>query len=228
MNDRIEMNKIKGMIFLVMFLLLIIQSIITKAQNISSPFYKGIQSSYGTINFQTQSEIKDLDAQAAVLAGGQIGIQFGSRTLRTSIGLLGYYSSTNNFRGTVDLYKNYVNAVFFPFELFRSSTIVQPYLTSGFSYDRYKFYGHYLTNDPPQPINYSKIETPSLGAIRQLNLWSGPGIMVKILERDDFVQFFAEALYGNSLVNAPDAPFEETSINKNIQFNVGLTFGARR
>lgn len=227
MNDRIEMNMIKGIVFIILFVVLICKSIISDAQIKAAPFYKGLQASYSTISFQPRSSIATIDAKTAMLSGGQIGIHFGGAIFRTTIGLLGYYSSVNNFPGTVDLYKNFARVSFFPLEIFRPTAIVQPYLSTGAAYDRYKFSGYYLNNDAGQ-VNYSR-KAPHLATIRQLDLYGGAGITVKILDNYDFVHLFAEALYGKAIGSAPaQAEFANTSINNNVQITAGLIFGARR
>lgn len=224
-------NQFKGTLFMILFIILLLQSLISSAQSLrnSESQYRGFVAGFGVRATNIQSSIQKIDKTAQLLAGGQVGLIVGNAAFRSKLGLLGYYSSTGNTAGTIDLYASNVSVNFYPLSLVGARhSIVQPYITGGLDYDRFKFYGYYLNREPGQ-MNYSQAEAPYLGKIKQFNATAGVGIEVKLMDRFDFIHLFSEVKCGRNLSNESKyAAFQNTALADQMQIVVGLSFGAVR
>lgn len=231
MTARSQQRTTKAVLFVILFIILIFQSLITEAQGYRGKdqnFYRGFVASFGTRSADISSSIGELNETGFTQAGGQIGLIFGNNVLRSKIGLIGYYGSTGNTAGTIDLYETNWNVNVYPLALIAPTALVQPYLTGGVAYDQYKFYGYYI-NREPGTTNYSQAEAPYLGKIKQINATVGAGIEVHLAKSYDFVHFFSEVRYGKNLSSkASNTEFSDTSIAQQMQIVVGINFGARR
>lgn len=157
--------------------------------------------------------------------GGQVGVIFGNSLVRADLGLMEYYTSVSDIAGTVDLHTNHAAIRFYPIHLFTKKSIrLAPYLNAGLTYDRYKFYGHYASNNSG-PVNYSAPE-PFLGAIKQVNTSLGIGLEYKILDAYDFVHLFTEAKWGGPVKQEiPGSEFGHTQLGRKMMVSVGVGFG---
>jgi len=222
-------NQMKGLLILILFIFLTFQSLLSNAQAIrpgAKSIYRGLTASFGVRSVEIASNIEKIDRTNPMATGGQIGIMFGSRALRTRIGLLGYYSSTGNTAGTTDLYVSDIAVNYHP--LAGMNGVISPYLTGGLSYDRYSFFGYYL-NQEPGTTNYSQADTPFLGKIRQVNGSVGLGIEVRLKDDFDFVHLFSEARYFRNLSSSTQqTAFAETKLDQQLQVRVGISFGLVR
>lgn len=227
MQDRIEFNQIKGVVILTLFIVLILKSICSHAQ--TGITHLGFHANFGTNIFGIKSNIPELNENFVSQGGGQLGLIAGNQSVKARIGLLGYYTSDGQVAGSVDLYKSGAAINFYPLAMLcKKQFRVQPYLSGGVSYDRYKFYGYYLDNDGGR-VNHSVSEAPSLGAIKQVNTFLGAGIEIRLMERYDFVHFFSEARFGDNLsMSTNNTRFNQTTIASQMQFTAGLSFGVIR
>lgn len=232
MTTRVHHNLLKGVFFMVLFTILLLQSLLTSAQpgnRDSKSTYKGFLVSFGTRSQTLSSNIATLDQTSLDQAGGQLGLIYGNNIIRAKAGLLGYYTSSGNTAGTTDLYVSNVAVNFYPLSLiFKQSLVIEPYLTGGLDYNQYKFYGFYL-NQEPGTTNYSQAEAPYLGKVKQVNATAGLGIQVKLKDRFDFVHLFSEFRYGHNLsTKTKNSAFSETTLDNQTHIVIGISFGARR
>ena len=229
MTARIKENQLKGFIVLVLFITLILQVMVSQAQSFRAGqrnLYQGLIASFGTRSVEVSSDMSKLNGTNLMATGGQVGVTFGNQVLRTKIGILGYYSSAGTTPGTTDLYESNASVNFYPLALFNGSNcLVQPYFTTGISYDRFKFFGYYINREPGL-TNYSQSEAPFLGKIKQVNGTVGMGLELKLRDQFDFINVFSEAKYGYNLSqNASDNAFNNTTLMNQVQVVLGVSFG---
>ncbi len=189
--------------------------------------YRGLEVSFGRRSFQSESNFSQINRDIVSVDGGQAGIIFGNKIFRGELGLIGYYSSISNVAGTIDLYTNHATVRFYPMSLgAKSSQRLEPYVNAGFSYDRFKFYGHYALKDESNK-NYSGPE-PFLGSIKQVNTSVGIGLEFKIIDQYDFVHLFTEMRWYKAMNNSSSSSFDNTQLSANTVINIGLSFGYNR
>lgn len=231
MTTRVHDNLIRGVVILILFLALIFHSVIMNAQSrrYSAGPYKGFVANFGARAATLSSDIEKINESALLQAGGQVGLIFGNEIVRSKVGLLGYYSSTNVAAGTTDLYNSNIAVNIYPLAWVTGHTsLIAPYITGSVDYDQYKFFGHYLHREPGS-INYSQTEAPYLGKVTQVNATVGLGLEVSLKNDYDFIHLFSEVRYGHNLsTNASDAAFSETTINAQTTVSVGVSFGMHR
>lgn len=230
MTTRIHDNLIKFAFLVILILILIFHSTMVSAQAFRSGErpYKGLVAGFGTRATTLSSNIEQIHQSRLHLAGGQVGLMYGNRFLRAKAHVLGYYSSTGNTTGTTDLYTSNAALNFYPLSLISGNTfLITPYITGSLDYDRYKFFGFYI-NQEPGTINYSQGEAPYLGKIKQVNATLGLGVEVQLKDDLDFVHIFSEIRYGKNLSAQTDPAFSATSIADQTQVAVGVSFGLHR
>lgn len=227
MATRIHDNLLKGLLFIILFTFLLLHSFLGYSQPPAS--YKGFVATFGTRTAAVASDIAPIHGSSITQSGGQVGLVYGNSIVRSKIGLLGYYSSVGKSTGTTDLYTSNVSVNFYPLSLLSDRNFsIEPYFTGGLDYDRYKFYGFYLQQEPGQ-LNYSQAEAPYLGKIKQVNATGGVGIQAKLKDQFDFIHIFSELRYGRNLSSkTSDRTFAETQLNNARQIVIGVSFGARR
>lgn len=230
MTARLNDNTLKGIILIILSIILVFQSIVADAQSYPrNQMYMGFSAGFGTRSSEISSNIAEIHAASLLQAGGQVGVIVGNSIVRSRIGLLGYYSSTGNTAGTTDLYESNAVVNFYPLALISGKgSVVEPYINGGLSYDRFKFFGYYVNQEPGQ-INYSQAEAPYLGKVKQVNATVGVGVEVKLKDAYDFIHLFSEVRYGRNLSSKSDADlFSGTHILNQTQVVVGISFGAIR
>jgi hypothetical protein len=227
------MNKISNLSVtkFLAFMFLLVGVCITptvRAQSLADkPVYRGFMGSFAMHSFKSSSNFRQLDAREINLAGGQVGVVLGTKLLRYELGLYGYYSSVNNVCGTIDLHTNSGSVKFYPLQLFGlRHPGLEPYVTGGFDYDRFKFYGNYAQKEAP--VSYSA-QGPYIGTLRQINATVGAGFELNILNRFDFVHLFSEVKYVLNVANGSSSSIlSKTAIADRMIVNVGISFGAFR
>lgn len=230
MTTRIHDNLVKVALLLLVLIIMIVQSTMVQAQaprGADRP-YKGFVAAFGTRTNTVSSNIAEIHQSRLQLTGGQVGLLYGTPFLRASVYVLGYYSSTGNTAGTTDLHTSNAAFNFYPLSLISGNTfLVAPYITGSLGYDRYKFFGFYV-NQEPGTTNYSQGEAPYLGRIRLVNATLGVGAEVRLKDDLDFVHLFSEVKYGKNLSAQAGGAFAGTSIAGQMQVSVGLSFGLHR
>lgn len=224
-------NALKATFCLVLFVTLLLQVLLAEAQNngrSGHTSYRGLVASFGTKSALLSSDIAKIDQTNPMQAGGQVGLIFGTGVVRSKLGLLGYYSSTGNTPGTVDLYQSNAIMNFYPLSLMSGrSFLVEPYFLAGVDYDRYRFHGYYIDSDPGN-VNYSQVEAPYVGKMVQVNATVGAGVEVKLWEGPSFIHLFSEVRQGRNLLTKSSTSFSDTQLLKQMQVVIGISFGTRR
>ena len=230
MTTRIEENQLKGVLLIILFTILTLQSVMTQAQSFkgNQETYRGLFVNFGTRSAKISSDIAQIDQTNPMATGGLVGVVYGNSILRAKAGLLGYYSSTGTTAGTTRLYQSNLALNFYPMSMVSDRQwIIEPYLTGAVSYDQFKFFGFYV-NQEPGVTNYSQ-EPPYLGKIKQVNATAGVGFEVKLMDRFDFIHLFSEVKYAGNLSSATTHDtFANTSLVNQMQIVVGISFGAHR
>lgn len=232
MTTRIHDNLVRGAIILILFIVLMFHALVTSAQSFrghTSTPYKGFVTSFGTRTGTISSDIEKINASAVLQAGGQIGLVFGNAVVRSRVGLLGYYSSTQGAQGTMDLYTSNIAANFYPLACLSGRvSMLEPYITGTLDYDQYKFFGYYLYREPGS-LNYSQTEAPYLGKVTQVNASAGIGLELRLKDEYDFIHLFSEVRYGHNLATkSRDAAFTGTTIGNQTSITIGVSFGMHR
>jgi hypothetical protein len=229
MKSRITLNQ-TNIFFIVLVISLTLSVFVSNAQSFNKnqkTYYRGIDGGFGIHTFKMNSDISQIDKSVASLAGGRLGVVFGSSIVRTKIDF-GYYSSTSGIAGTVDLYRNTASVNFYPLNaITKKHSRVEPYLTAGVAYNNIKMYGYYLSNDNAK-LNYSVSQAPYVGSIKQVNGTIGTGIEVKIMEKNDFVHMFSEVVLGGNIFHNHTETFQNSSVSKQMTISVGVSFGVLR
>jgi len=230
MTTRIQDNLMKGIFFMILFTILLLQSLLTNAQSRrAQETYRGFYASFATVSQTVSSNIAKIDQNNLLQTGGKVGVVYGNSAIRSKLGLLGYYSSSANTPGEIDLYVSNLSINVYPLSwITKKDLMIEPYITGGLDYNQYKFYGFYF-NREPGVTNYSQMNAPYLGKIKQVNATAGLGIEVKLRDRFDFVHLFSELKYGYNLsTKTTDSALSGTNISGQSQFVFGISFGAHR
>lgn len=229
MTARIKINQFKAVLLGILFVALFLQTLVSTAQTNSDRTYRGFFAGFGTRLGTVSSNIEKIHQTNIAMSGGQAGLTLGNRMVKSKVILLGYYSSTGKTAGTIDIYQSNASVNFYPLaSLAGKNGIVQPYLSASVDYDQFKFYGYYLNREPGS-INYSHAEAPYLGKIKQMNATAGIGVEVSLKDQYDFIHLFSEVRFGRNLSSkSKNTAFESTSVNNQMQINVGVSFGAFR
>jgi hypothetical protein len=204
-----------------------LSSLVSNAQSRKAGHaYRGFTAGFGTRAFTLKSDILQISKARVVEAGGQLGVIFGNKVFRSSIGLLGIYSSVSNIVGTIDLYEAHASVNFYPLSQIRKKqSKIQPYLTGGLTYDKQKFRGHYMKKDMGT-VNYSVSNEPYIGSLKQVNATIGTGLEVQLIDDSDFVHLFTEIIYGYNLSSTSKEPvMQNTSVQNQMRFAIGVRFG---
>ena len=228
MTPRMHENLLKVIFFIAIVMVLLFQSLFTSAQSLNRTTYKGFNVHFGARLFTINSNIGKLDLSRIVQGGGHIGLVYGNHVVRTSVGG-GYYSSVGTTAGTIDQYEASARVNFYPlFFILKKSPRVEPYVSGGVAFNNFRFYGFYINREPGN-TNHSTGEAPFLGSTQQVNADFGGGVQVKILDEYDFVHFYSEIRYGHDLSSSTrSVAFADTAIKKQIQLNMGISFGICR
>jgi hypothetical protein len=209
---------------------IVISTSMVDAQNItgkSNRHYMGFGVNFGNRSFNTASDYAKINGAMVSVGGGQLGITWGNNLFRADLGLIGYYSSVSNIAGTIDLYTNHLSVKFYPSNLFsKRRPRLDPYISTGLMYDRYKFYGHYTQET--SNVNYSAPE-PYLGCVKETAAMLGAGLEFRIIDEVDFVHFFSEVKWSTNLTSMTTTKqMGNTHAGDNMIINVGLSFGYHR
>jgi hypothetical protein len=233
MTPSIQITRKKHLFVILFFLtLLVLQSIIAEAQTNSQSKnrnYYGFTGSFGTRSFKLNSGFAELNNTVANQVGGQIGLIAGNCIWQFRLGLFGYYTSTGNTIGSIDLYENNFSVNFNPLSLLaKGRSRISPYLFAGITDNRAKFYGHYASKETGN-INYSSLDLPNIGSIHILRTTVGAGVTFKLIDNLDFVHFFSEVSYGyNVSQTSKYTALSSTSVGNQLNVNMGLRFGGHR
>lgn len=232
MTARILDNQMRGILILVLFLALLLNSCYSQAQTrgkkMTSRFYYGFETAFGTRTYKVTSNISELKDLFVIQEGGRAGVIAGTEAIKTRLGV-GFYYSGGNVPYTFDRSEASASIIFNPLALLMKRSIrFEPYFVGGFVYHTNKFYGHYLTEDPGR-INYSTSEQPFIGKISEASATMGLGFEYKIPSRYNFVHLFSEARYGTGVSKrTKHNALIHTSSKNQMMIELGIRFGAFR
>ena len=226
MTARIRDNQFKGVLIILLFIILSLKVLVAQGQTAGT--YKGFVASFGTRSIKVSSNIEKINQTNLMETGGSVGLIYGNNIIRTKLGVFGYYGSAGSVSGTTALYTSHLSLNFYPLQIFAARQFtLEPYISGWMSYDRYKFFGYYLNQEPGQ-TNYSQAEAPYLGKIKQVNANIGLGLELRLKDDYDFIQFFTEVKYGHNLSEKASVAFEQTSLKNQLHTVIGIAFGAIR
>lgn len=226
-TERIRENFIKAVWFSLFYVVLSIYTLVAEAQTPDVPgYYTGAAVSFQTRTFTLSSDIEALDGLHVTQEGGQAGLYFGNRVLRTRIGLLGLLYSSMRVPRTINVFEVEAGVNYFFLQGGLHRRRFEPYLTGGVVMDNLRFRGHYLNNG--EKVNMSESE-PYLGSISVVDATAGGGIEVAVLKSMQFVHLFTEIKYGMKVFEtASNAAFENTTVSDQLMVGLGLRFGVLR
>jgi hypothetical protein len=205
---------------------LLLLALASMAQPISREQNIGFKTTFGAHTSMLFSDIEEINQTRAQFQGGSIGIFKGSEVFRYAVSVAGFYYSADNMARTVDLVYSDATLSFFPLAVSNRNSRIQPYVSSGVGLSRLKFYGHYLKEDPGQPINYSAPE-PYLGKHRSLSALLTVGLEYRI-PAYNFVTIFAEVAASKPFLSTADPAFQNTSVVNARAVHIGIAFGSKK
>jgi hypothetical protein len=223
MKTRTNTNTRFAKFILILFAVLTIYSFSAEAQRHRSPFYRGIEASFGVRAYKVESNFDAINSASVRLEGGRAGVIVGNKSVRLRAGA-GFFYSTSGMSQTYELVEGDFSANFYPVQTAR----IAPYFIAGLVYGKNKFYGYYANQDVGN-ANCSAVEMPRIGASNQVRASVGAGVELKLVDQHNFVHFFSEARYGLSVLeNATDAVLSNTSTSNQLTISLGVRFGAFR
>lgn len=189
--------------------------------------YSGYEVAMGTNHFKLASNIPQLKGIAITQFGAQVGAVWANRAgkIRTSAGL--YYSDGTS--RTVDMAGISVAGNLYLLRMLdKKVRFVEPYAIARVGYQRMKFFGTYLADEPI--TNYSLGKEPELGTLDGIIGQAGLGVDVRLVhDGSHFIHVFAEALTGSfAKTQNSSSKFNDTSVKNPSQFTLGLSFGLSR
>lgn len=184
--------------------------------------YIGFEGAFGMRSFQVASNIGQINNMHAGQEGGNIGIVFGNKTLKYRINA-GFYVSGGKTPQTQELYEAVGKLNYYPLASVLPKSKIQPYVNTGLSLDKLKFYGEYLSDQ----YSYNAYE-PYLGSLNQISVTGGLGLEYRIPSPCDIIHIFAEAQFGIPVqMGSSNKTFSETTLTQFNQFSIGLSFGRK-
>jgi hypothetical protein len=210
----------------ILFSWLVLLSLTSAGQPPKQEHHVGFKTTFGQTAFKLSSDIDEINEIHAQFNGGTIGFIKGNEVLRGAITVAGFYYSADNVPRTIDLIYSDATLSFFPLALSQSRSRVQPYISSGMSLSRLKFFGHYLHQDQTQQINYSAPE-PYLGKQRSLSALVAVGLEYRF-PAYEFLNLFLEASASKPFLSTGDQSFQNTSILRPGSIHIGVAFGSTK
>ncbi|NBW34468.1 MAG: hypothetical protein EBR30_05505 [Cytophagia bacterium] len=184
----------------------------------------GFTSSFGVRSSTLSSNYAAIDGMQVLEEGGSAGLLWGSRSFETKLAI-GYYYSAARVKHTIDLVELEATSHFYPIRAFKkSSTRVNPYITTGINKNNYKLYGFY-TQEKNTATNYSVSREPYIGKVDVYNASLGAGVAISLMNDYDFVKVFAATQYNKPFSTSSSADFHQTTISGQWSFNLGVSFG---
>jgi hypothetical protein len=203
--------------------IILLPSLKSSAQTVSES-YKGFKAAFGVHALKVNSNVPELSQISAKFDGGSVGVVKGNKFVRAGLTVAGFYYSGDNVPRTIDLVYSDATVNFYPLAFSKKDFRIQPYIASGLALSRFKFYGHYLPQEPSKPINYSAPE-PYIGKQRTISAMLQCGLEYRFPEYE-FLTFFTECTLLKPITSTADVMFEKTSIHNVASFQVGIAFGS--
>jgi hypothetical protein len=187
----------------------------------------GFEVNFGTKSTELTSEYDAIDGMNVVVEGGTVGLVIGNQIVKSRLQVSGFYYSSAKVKHTVNVFASGLIFNFYPLNLInKSERALNPYLSSGITYNILKFNGYYTTED--SKINYSRSSAPYIGKIAIPATSAGAGLEWRLPRMYDFIHLFAEARYSWIFGRKADQVFRNTKIDNPTSINVGVSFGFLR
>lgn len=197
--------------------LLIACSLLSVVASYAQPrLIKGFEGSFGV-----RSASPHAGPEQTQFSGGKIGMVFGHDAVRLNLGIFGYYESTRGASGTINMYESSLKVNVYPWA--RKNSLVQPYFTTGLSYDRFHF-GGYLHGEAGT-ANYSRTTLPHLGKVIEVNTLAGVGLEFNMVDDHNFVQIFTEMNVGCNMSSNGTGAFRDGQSGRSTVATLGVRFG---
>jgi hypothetical protein len=222
---RIIERMVNALLIIALILIMSLYSITTRAQQVNSLHFMGLEGMFGVRSFTLKSNIDELNGLRVTEEGGSAGVTMGNAFYKVNARLLGFYYSASHVSRTVDMFEVETTLNVYPLQLLKNyRSAFNVYLSGGLTMDKVKFFGHYLYADKAD-VNYSDIREPYLGKITHVLGTAGVGVEYR-LPRFDFVHLFAEARMGMPIqkINHGNA-FEQTAMRDYTAISIGVSFG---
>jgi hypothetical protein len=210
----------------ILFSWLVVLTLTSTGQTPKQEQQVGFKTTFGLNAFKLFSDIEEINGIHAQFTGGSIGVFKGNEVVRGAINVAGFYYSGDNVSRTIDMVYSDATLSFFPLARSHSGSRLQPYISSGMSLSRLKFFGHYLHEDPAKPINYSAPE-PYLGKHRSLSALAAVGVEYRF-PAYNFLTVFLEASSSKPFLSTADQSFQNTSITSPGAIHIGVAFGSNK
>lgn len=225
-TTRNNIGKTKGIFILVLFVMVMINTLSSQAQHQKKQsYYRGFDVSFGTKNSMISSNISQINEMSLWTEGGSAGVITGNSILRAKLDV-GFYYSSASVAYTIDQFQSSASANFYPLGFIKNHRgALSPYFMGGLTYDKFKFAGRYLDGDGAS-INYSTVADKYIGQVNQVNINTGLGVEYKLIDRYDFFHLYAEVKYGMPVsYSTKTSAFSETKSGNQMMISVGVRFG---
>ncbi|UII26214.1 hypothetical protein LVD15_23405 [Fulvivirga maritima] len=192
--------------------------------------YSGIGVSFGVKSLVFNSNIDQLNDYHAIQEGGKASLVLGNDFDQISINAAGWYYASNQSQKTIDLFEfGITNHLYFLRAFGIKPLGIAPYVISGVSRQRYKFYGAYVDEEGRGDEGDRKGAEPYLGKLKSMSLSLGLGVEYQLQSELEFIHFFAEATGDLSFMSSVDgAAFTDTKTGRLYSFNLGVRFGLKK
>lgn len=190
----------------------------------TEPIYRGFTISFDAPRYTINSNIDAISDLPVNYLGGMAGVALGDPIGKVRAGI-GYYTA-NNSPYSFDLLTQQINVSFYPMRIVDMQYhTFEPYLFSGLSGMKNRFYGYYLSENTV--TNYSTTEMPYQGYVKSTQLLIGTGIEYQLENyNNDFVHLYLEVAYGTSVREVTNkSALQGTSIPSSLWITMGISFG---
>lgn len=189
--------------------------------------YSGMDVSFGVKTTYLKSTIDELDGNTLVAPGGNVGVLLGNSFSTFLIKPFGLYTGTGNIDRNINLYSFEIeNNTYLIRGLIQKASQIDLYSTLGLSYNSYKFFGPYTSND--RNVATDNQDKRYSAKVEKLLMMVGLGVEYKIKtsNNDEFIHLFFTTKYQLPMqVSTRNKAFERTEFNKNFDVSFGIRFG---
>lgn len=189
--------------------------------------YVGMIGGFGVRSFTVDSDIKQINNLFTSKVGGNLGIIYGTSSVKFPLTVGMYYQSIEEKR-TIDLFsvEGGANVSILHLLGFKKAKL-DVYTVSTVDFQSYSFMGTYV--DLPEGMSRKMIMgEPLLGKVSSINANLGAGIEYRIREDFNFIHLFAEIKKVVPLTGSSSYAFSNTTVTNNVAVNFGLRIGTLR
>lgn len=188
----------------------------------------GYEITLGTLRYQIESDISQLNMLPASFLGCNAGLVMGNDKgkVKASAGL---YYADDRVPYSIDIFNTSLSGMLNLLHWKHSRNhLLEPYVAGGVSRQVNKFYGMYL--DHVARRNYSTSNEPLLGKVAMIQLTYGAGVEHRLrCAGRSFIHLFAEVTTSHIVdVKASNTAFAGTRFSNAMAVSAGLNFGMGR